>query len=109
MQKILIIFFMVALAGCSSAGLGSFNGHGVVQVNSYIYEVAATRSKGAQTDLEEAKQQVYLEANAFCRKQDRAVETDSLARLEGDTGRPASATLRFRCVKSDKLDSLTKS
>ena len=76
--------------------------HGVLQVNSYIFEVAATRSKGASTDLEDATQQDYSEAKAFCAKQDRVVETDSLARFEEDIGRPASATLRFRCVKPDQ-------
>jgi hypothetical protein len=105
MQKSLIIFSMMALAGCSNLGSGSFMDHGVVQVNSYLYEVAATRSKNASTDLEDAKQQVYSEANAFCAEQDGVAETDSLARFEEDAGRPASATLRFRCVKPDKPES----
>lgn len=80
--------------------------HGVIQVNSYIYEVAATRSKDASTDLEDATQQDYSEAKAFCAKQDRVVETASLARFEEDIARPASAALRFRCVKPDKPESL---
>jgi hypothetical protein len=105
MQKTLIIFSMMALAGCSSTGTGTFMDHGVVKVNSYIYEVAATRSKGASTDLEDARQQVYSEANAFCAKQHQVVETDSLARFEEDIGRPASATLRFRCIKPDQPES----
>jgi len=99
MKKTLIIFPMMALAGCSSPGAGTVKERGVVQVNSYLYEVASTRSRDASTDLEDARQQVYSEANAFCAKQDRVAETDSLARFEEDAGRPASATLRFRCVK----------
>lgn len=105
MQKTLITFSMMALSGCSSIGSGTFMEHGVVKVNSYLYEVVATRSNGASTDLEDARQQVYSEAKAFCAKQDGEVETDSLARFEEDIGRPASATLRFRCVKSDKPES----
>jgi hypothetical protein len=102
MKKSPIIFSMMALAGCSSTGTGTFMDHGVVKVNSYLYEVAATRSKGASTDLEDARQQVYSEANAFCAKQHQVVETDSLARFEEDIGRPASATLRFRCIEPDQ-------
>jgi hypothetical protein len=105
MQKLLIIFSMMALAGCSSTGVETVMEHGVVQVNSYIYKVSATRSKGASTDLEDATQQDYSEAKAFCAKQDRVVETDSLARFEEDIARPASATLRFRCVKPDQAES----
>jgi hypothetical protein len=110
MQKSLIIFSMMVLAGCSSPGGETHGGetvmeHGVVQVNSYIYKVSATRSNGASTDLEDARQQVYSEASAFCAKQDRVVETDSLARFEEDVTRPASATLRFRCVKPDTPES----
>jgi hypothetical protein len=101
MMKSLIIFSMMALAGCSNLGAGT-SSHGVVQLNSYLYEVAATRSNGSPTDLEDARQQVYSQAQAFCAKQGRVAETDSLARFEEDAGRPASATLRFRCVKGDK-------
>ena len=104
MKKTLIIFSMLALAGCSNLGAGT-SGHGVTKFNSYLYEVVATRSTGATTDLEDAKQQVYSEAKAFCDKQSRVVETDSLARFEEDVGRPASATLHFRCVKGDRPES----
>ena len=64
MQKTLIIFSMVALAGCSSSGVEPFMEHGVVQVNSYIYEDSAAMSKGTPNDLEDATQQVYSEAKA---------------------------------------------
>jgi len=101
MQKILIIFSMMVLAGCSSTGGATVKEHGVVAINSYLYEVAATRSNGA-SDLEDVRQQVYTAAKAFCAKQARVVETDSLTRLQEDMGRPASATLHFRCVEPDQ-------
>ena len=104
MKKTLIVFPMLVLAGCSSTGTGTVKEHGVVPVNSYLYEAAATKSTGAATDLEDAELQVYSEAKAYCAKQDRVVETASLARLEEDLSRPASATLRFRCVKPDKAE-----
>ena len=105
MKKTLIILPMMALAGCSSPGAGTVKERGVVQVNSYLYEVASTSSRDAPADLEDAKQQVYSEARAFCAKQGRVAETDSLARFEEDVGRPASATLRFRCVKPAQPES----
>lgn len=101
MQKIPIIFSMMVLAGCASTGAATVKEHGVVAVNSYLYEVAATRSNGA-SDLEDVRQEVYTAARAFCAKQARIVETDSLTRLQEDLGRPASATLRFRCIESDQ-------
>jgi hypothetical protein len=101
MQKILITFSMMVLAGCSSTGGPTIKEHGVVAINSYLYEVAATRSNGA-SDLEDVRNEVYTAAKAFCAKQARVVETDSLTRLQEDLGRPASATLRFRCVESDQ-------
>jgi hypothetical protein len=104
MKNTPIIFSMVVLAGCASPGTGT-SGHGVTRYNSYLYEAVATRSTGASTDLEDARQQVYAEADNFCGKQNRVVETESLARFEEDAGRPASATLHFRCVKGDKPES----
>lgn len=105
MQKTLIIIFVMALAGCSSSRVEPILEYGIVQENSYIYKVSATRSNGLPTDLEDANQEVHAKAMDFCAKEDRVVEIDSLARFEEDYGRPASATLRFRCVKSDKPES----
>jgi hypothetical protein len=112
MQKTLIILFMMALAGCSNTGTSTSSSaggearkdSGIVKVNSYMYEVSATKSTGASTDMEDARQQVYAEAGAFCAKQDHGVETESIIRLDGDLGRPASATLRFRCIGPSKQE-----
>jgi len=106
MQKTLISFiFLTALAGCStSPRVEPILEYGIVQENSYIYKVTATRSSGAANDLEEANREVHDKAGEFCAKQDRVVEIDSLARFEEDYGRPASATLRFRCVVPDKAE-----
>jgi hypothetical protein len=104
MRRTLFILFLMELAGCSSHGAGTLAEpvieDGVVKINSYKYKVSATGTKDSPTGLEDAVQQVYLQANAFCAKQERVAETVSLARLEEDYSRPASATLDFRCVKS---------
>lgn len=93
MRKISIIYFLVAMAGCSSSD--------VQQVNSYMYQVASIRSNSDSTGMEEATRQVYSRAEAFCAKSERVVETDSLARFDQDMGRPGSATLRFRCINPE--------
>jgi len=41
---------------------------------------------------------VYKQANEFCGKQNKQVETVNLDQLDSGIGRPASATLQFRCV-----------
>jgi len=108
MQKTLIIISVMVLAGCSSSRVEPVLEYGIVQENSYIYKVSAVRSGGAPTDLEEATQEVHTKAGEFCAKQERIVEIDSLARFEEDYGRPASATLRFRCIVSDKPEPAQK-
>ena len=93
MQKIPVAIFVILLAGCADPG--------VERVNSYLYQVAATRSNADSTGMEEATRLVYAEARTYCAKQERIVETDTLARFDQDLGRPGSATLRFRCVKPE--------
>jgi len=41
---------------------------------------------------------VYRQANEFCAKQNKQVETVKLDQLDSGIGRPASASLQFRCV-----------
>ncbi len=101
MKRTLLVYSALAMAACTSTGTGS----DVVQVNSYIYMVSATRSSSVYTDLEEATKQVYSDASIYCAKKDRVAETDTLTRLDEDMGRPASATLRFRCIKPTLADS----
>lgn len=49
-----------------------------------------------------AKAYVYREANDFCAKQNKKVETVKLDMTNSGFGRPASASLQFLCV-SDGL------
>jgi hypothetical protein len=41
---------------------------------------------------------VYRQANEFCAKQNKQVETVNLDQVDSGLGRPASASLQFRCV-----------
>jgi len=45
-----------------------------------------------------AQADVYREANTFCAKQNKNVETIKLELTDSGFGRPASASLHFRCV-----------
>jgi len=45
-----------------------------------------------------AKADIYREANAFCAKQNKKVETVKLEMSDSGFGRPANASLQFRCV-----------
>jgi len=112
MKKTPFILFILVLTGCASntsnTDSSSFSGTGssvdtqkvssIVQVNSYMYEVSAQKSTGAPTDMEDVRQQVYLEARAFCAKENVGVETVTIVWLYPDMGNPARAKLRFRCV-----------
>jgi len=114
MKKTPFILFMLVLTGCASNTTSTDSGSssisatgtsgdsqkvsGIVQVNSYMYEVSAQKSTGAPTDMEDVRQQVYSEARAFCAKENVGVETVTIAWLYPDLGNPARAKLRFRCV-----------
>ncbi|HAL36642.1 MAG TPA: hypothetical protein DCP03_00340 [Polaromonas sp.] len=45
-----------------------------------------------------AKADVYVEANAFCAKDNKTVETVTLNMTDSGFAKPASASLQFRCV-----------
>lgn len=45
-----------------------------------------------------AKTDVYAEANSFCAKDGKAVETVKLDETNSGFGRPAAVSLEFRCV-----------
>ena len=44
------------------------------------------------------KADVYLEANEFCKKQNKMVETVELIMTDTGFGRPGNASLQFRCI-----------
>ena len=45
-----------------------------------------------------AKADIYREANDFCAKQNKKVETVALQMTDSGFARPASAALQFRCM-----------
>jgi hypothetical protein len=99
MKKTLNIISMIALAGYANLGAGAEMEQGVEQVNSTLYKVTAKGVKATPMDMETLLNNAKAKAKAFCSKNKRVVEIDSIARLDADMGRPPSATLHFWCNK----------
>jgi hypothetical protein len=99
MKTILNIISMVALVGYANLSAGAEMEQGIEQVNSSLYKVTAKGAKATPMDMETLLNNAKSKAKAFCAKNKRVVEIDSIARLDADMGRPASATLLFWCNK----------
>ena len=80
----------LALGGCSTTG--------VVPMDKDTYMVAQRSAQVGFGPADGAKADVYREANAFCAKQGKTIETISLEMTDSAFAKPASASLRFRCV-----------
>lgn len=89
MKKWLVILTLV-LTGCTSTG--------IVPMDKDTYMVSKRSAQIGFGPAVGAKADVYREANEFCREQNRKVETVNLEMTDSGFGRPASASLQFRCV-----------
>jgi len=83
-----ILFFSVM--GCASTG--------VVLMEKDIYMVAKRSAQFGFGPSYGVKADVYQEANDFCAKQNKKLETVKLDMEDGGFARPASVSLQFRCV-----------
>jgi hypothetical protein len=81
---------MLALTGCSSTG--------VVPMDRDTYMLSERSAQVGFGPADGAKADIYREANEFCAKQNKKVETVSLQMTDSGFARPASASLQFRCV-----------
>ena len=80
---------MITLVGCASTG--------IVQTDGDKYMLA---KKSAQVGFGPpigVRAEVYQEANEFCAKQNKAVETINLELTNSGFGRAAAVNLEFRC------------
>ena len=84
----LAILFL--LLGCSSTG--------IVPMDKGTYLVSMRSAQVGFGPPTAAKAQLYEEANTFCAKENKAVETINLETTDSGFARPASASLQFRCV-----------
>jgi hypothetical protein len=89
-MRYLLIITVVALVGCASTG--------VVPMDKDTYMVSKRSAQVGFGPPVTAKADVYREANEFCAKQEKKVETIDFQGTNSGFGRPASASLQFRCV-----------
>lgn len=86
-----VIFFAILLAGCSTNS-------GVIPdgKDSYIIIVSGAHRFSSSSDL---KIDAYKEANVYCKKSDRQIETISEKTVQaGVLSNSAEAELKFKCI-----------
>lgn len=93
MKLIIFCFTLSFLSGCM------FNSTGIVPIDKDVYMVAKTSPGGGFVTADRTKAVIYQEANAFCEKQGKKIETVKITAVDGRPFRSASAELQFRCVK----------
>ena len=92
--KQLSLLLVVLLAGCASTG--------VVQMEKDTYLIA---KKGPQVGFGPpigVKGEVYSEANAFCSKDGKSVETIKADETNSGFAKSAAFSLEFRCVSKSQ-------
>jgi len=89
-MKILILT-IIFLTGCASSGISPMN-----KGTYYVSEMRSMPGIGPATG---AKADIYKEANEYCAKQNKHVETVNLEMVNAVPLRPGSASLEFKCVE----------
>jgi hypothetical protein len=89
MKPLLVV--LALLAGCASTG--------IVPADKGTYIVAKRSAQLGAGPPVGATAEVYQEAGQFCASQSKALETVKLEPTDSGFGRPAAASLRFRCVE----------
>ncbi len=87
---ILIAGFSFIFYGCTSTG--------VIPMDKDTYMLGKRSAQVGFGPPVGAKADVYREANEFCAKQNKKVETTELKMTNSGFFRPASVSLHFRCV-----------
>jgi hypothetical protein len=93
MKQFIIILTIYFLSGCSNTG--------VIKMEQNKYMVSVKNAKVGFVNAAEEKAEAYQEANEFCKKQQKNVETINLELKDSGALQSASATLEFRCVESE--------
>lgn len=99
MKKLLVLLLCLGLYGCASTG--------VVPMDKDTYMISKRSAQLGWGQPVGAKAAVYREANEFCARQNKKVETVSFEMRPSLPASPGSVCLQFRCV-SDSDDSLNK-
>jgi KaiC/GvpD/RAD55 family RecA-like ATPase len=88
--RVLGLVALVGLMGCGSTG--------VVKLEADRYMVSEKNAKVGFVSAAEEKASVYRQANAFCSRLGKEVQTLDLQTTNSGFGRQASATLEFKCI-----------
>ena len=85
------IYILLALmfVACSSTG--------IIRMDSGTYMISKRSAQFGFGPPVGARADVYNEANEFCAKEKKEVETVNLDMTDSGFGRPGSVSLRFRC------------
>lgn len=101
MKKILNLLLCLGLCGCASMALYPMD------KDTYMITRSAAQLYFGQPVV--GKGVVYKEANEFCAKQNKEVETIDCEMVSQIFGRPGRVSLKFRCVnKVDRVAPSTK-
>lgn len=84
------ILLAVGLIGCANTG--------IVPMDKGTYLIAKKSPQVGFGPPIGIKGEAYSEANEFCSKDGKAVETVKLEETNSGFGRPAAISLEFRCV-----------
>jgi hypothetical protein len=89
-MKVATLIFVLGVASCTSSG--------IVHMDRDTYMVSERGSTVGFSPPIRQTASVYRQANEFCERQEKQVETLKLDQQDSGLGRPANATLQFRCV-----------
>jgi hypothetical protein len=92
MRLYLVVISSLLVASCGSTG--------IVKMESNTYMVAVKSAELGFVSGDGAKADAYIEANEFCQKQNKNVETIKVETRGSGLARSASAALEFKCVDS---------
>lgn len=90
-MKRLTALVILAAAGCASTG--------IVPMDADTFMVSKRAAQVGFGPPVAAKADVYKQANEFCATKGKKVETIDFQGTDSGFGRPASASLQFRCVE----------
>lgn len=90
MKFIFLVPILLVLSACSNTG--------VIKMEKDKYMVSVKSAKVGFVNAAEEKVEAYKEANAFCAKRSKEVETISLELRDSGLAQSASATLEFKCI-----------
>lgn len=88
----------VTLALSTLAALSACASSGILTVDQDTYMIAKRSAQVGFGPPVAATAYVYREANAYCANKGKTVQTVNLDQVDSGFGRPASASLKFRCV-----------